>query len=300
MSITVIGSANADLVIEVDRRPSGGETLLGSDLVITPGGKGANQAVAAGLIGGDVTFVGCVGADGNGALLRESLEASGVDTSPVDDVDVPTGCALITITPDGENSIVVSPGANRRVTPEYLDEHADAWTHADLVVLQHEIPLESVRHVAARCRDEGVRFLLNAAPAADVPDDVLAVCDPLVVNEYEAALVAGVTEGSAEPLELARQLLGRGARSVVVTLGSQGSLAVDASGEVTTQEAERVTAVDTTGAGDAFVGAMAVALASGKGFGDALALGTRVAARAVQKRGAQASYPTLADVEAAR
>lgn len=291
MSIVVIGSANADLVIEVDRRPAGGETLIGSDLVITPGGKGANQAVAAGLLGADVAFVGCVGADGNGDLLRRSLESAGVRTTGMATVDRPTGCALIVVTPDGENSIVVSPGANGRVTPDLMAEHEAEWSRASIVVMQHEVPLETVTYMAAQCRERGVRFVLNAAPAADVPDDVLAACDPLVVNETEAALVVGVQADAAEPAELGRQLLDRGARSVVITLGAQGSLAVLPDGTVVTHPAERVTAVDTTGAGDAFVGAMAAALASGQDIEHALALGTRVAAVAVQRRGAQASYP---------
>lgn len=299
-SIAVIGSANADLVVHVDRRPDGGETLLGSDLVITPGGKGANQAVAAGLLGAEVRFVGCVGADANGELLRQSLLRAGVDTAALGTSGAATGCALIFITPDGENSIVVAPGANNAVTEQYLRQHRDAWVHAGIVVMQLEIPMASVEYVAATCAGEGVRFLLNAAPAAGVPEQVLRVCDPLVVNESEALLLLGGDRPAGQgPEDLARRLLATGPRSVVLTLGAAGSIAIEAGGEPRFQPAQPVTAVDTTGAGDAFVGALAKALAAGQPLATGLALGSAVAALAVQRPGAQASFPNLTDLEPA-
>src|SRR5690625_1332131 len=177
--VAVVGPANADLVLDIDHRPAPGETILGSDVVVTPGGKGANQAVAAGRLGGDVTFVGCLGEDGNGRLLRASLADAGVDLSGLRLVDAPTGIAIIMVTPDGENSIIVAPGANRHVTPGMLDE-VDQWRAAAVVVLQLEIPLESVTKVATEARG---RVVLNTAPAAELPAEVIALADPLVANE---------------------------------------------------------------------------------------------------------------------
>ena len=294
--VAVVGSANADLVLDIDHRPAPGETVLGSDVVVTPGGKGANQAVAAGRLGGDVTFVGCLGEDENGRLLRDSLTAAGVDLSGLRVVDAPSGSAIIMVTPDGENSIIVSPGANRHVTPRMLDEH-DQWRAAAVVVLQLEIPLESVTKVATEARG---RVVLNTAPAAELPAEVLAQADPLVANESEAHFLLGDQDGDG--VELAERLLGLGSRSVVLTLGGAGSVVVErgADGEVRTEvvPAHRVTAVDTTGAGDSFVGAMAMRLSEGEGLLGAVRLATSVAAIAVARRGAQDSFPTLAEVEA--
>lgn len=294
--VAVVGSANADLVLDIDHRPAPGETILGSDVVVTPGGKGANQAVAAGRLGGDVTFVGCLGEDGNGGILRASLTDAGVDLSGLRTVDAPTGLAVIMVTPDGENSIIVAPGANRHLTPRMLDEH-EQWRAADVVVLQLEIPVESVTKVATEAPG---RVVLNTAPAAELPAEVLALADPLVANESEAHFLLGDQHGDG--VELAERLLGLGSRSVVLTLGSAGSVVVErgAGGELRTEvvPARRVTAVDTTGAGDSFVGAMAMRLSEGEGLTAAVRLATSVAAIAVGRRGAQESFPTLAEVEA--
>ena len=296
-TIAVIGSANADLVVQVDRRPDGGETILGSDLVVTAGGKGANQAVAAGLQGGAVRFVGCVGDDANGELLRASLTAAGVDVTDLAAVSAPSRVALIFVTLDGENSIVVAPGANFSVTPAYVAGCAPRWADADLVVMQQEVPMATVEHVAATCLDHGTRFLLNAAPAAVPSASVLAVCDPLVVNRSEALILLGDDPGStAAPDALAERLAQLGPRSVVLTLGGDGSLARDRDGVHYRQPARLVTAVDTTGAGDAFVGALAVALAAGEPLPSGLARAGAVAAVSVQRHGAQSSYPTAAEV----
>ena len=307
--VVVIGSANADLVLDVDHRPAAGETILGSDLVVTPGGKGANQAVAAGLLGGRVSFIGCVGSDGYGELLRDSLTDAGVDVSGLQTVDVPSGNAIILVTPDGENSIIVSPAANRKVTPELLEELAPRWTGAAVLVLQLEIPVEAVEHAALRTRG---RVVLNAAPAAELPAEVLAVADPLVVNESEAAFLlarragarpgadlgAGGTNPGAGPSDLVAALANLGPRSVVLTLGSGGAAHLDkdtgAGGHV---PARPVRAVDTTGAGDAFVGALAVALADGGSLAEAVDRATAVAAVAVSRRGAQASYPRRTEID---
>ncbi len=311
--IVVVGSANADLVIDIDHRPAAGETILGSDLVTTPGGKGANQAVAAGLLGGDVTFVGCVGADLHGAMLRASLTGAGVDDTALTAVDAPTGTAVILVTPDGENAIIVSPSANRHVGPQAVDAALGRGEVA-VVVTQLEIPLATVEHVARRAETVGARLVLNAAPATRLPAAVLAVADPLVVNEPEAQALLGTQPaepdrgagaGAAPDRDAAERavlgLLALGARSVVLTLGAGGSVhgargPGGSPGVLRHVPARRVTAIDTTGAGDAFVGALAVQLADGVSLADAVDVATGVAAVAVSRRGAQSSFPTRAEV----
>ncbi|MGO1770803.1 MAG: ribokinase [Microbacterium sp.] len=295
--IAVVGSANADLVVDVERRPEPGETLLGSDLVITPGGKGANQAVAAAKAGGDVAFVGCIGVDANGALLRASLSDAEVDLSGLIEVDAPTGTAIIVVTPEGENSIIVAPGANARLSPELLERQDRTWADADVVVLQLEIPFDTVNAAATRARG---RVVLNLAPAAEVPPEVLAAADPLVVNESEGAFLlreAGLAVSPDDDGATARALRELGPRSVVLTLGSAGALVVDGESDVVHVPAHKVRAVDTTAAGDAFIGGLAVRLAIGDALADAVAFGSAVAAVAVTRRGAQASYPTLDEID---
>ena len=323
--VVVVGSANADLVLDIDHRPAPGETVIGSDVVTTPGGKGANQAVAAGKIGGAVAFVGCVGDDDHGALLRESLSSAGVDLTDLRTVDAPTGTATIMVTPDGENSIIVSPGANRHVTPAMLEETRSSWGAAPVVVLQLEIPLESVALVAAGATG---RVVVNAAPAARLAPEVLVAADPLVVNESEAAFLLGDAGATADLADdaraatnladdagaTARALLRLGPRSVVLTLGAAGAVVAvarqadearpgnedrtaDDGAGVARVPALRVEAVDTTGAGDSFVGALAVELAAGASLERAVQLATQVAAVAVTRRGAQTSFPTLEELE---
>uniref|UniRef100_UPI0013C4D2AD ribokinase n=1 Tax=Streptomyces europaeiscabiei TaxID=146819 RepID=UPI0013C4D2AD len=258
--LLVVGSANADLVIGVERRPGAGETVLGSDLAVHPGGKGANQAVAAARLGARTALLARVGDDGNGRLLLDSQRAAGVDTAGVLVGGAPTGVALITVDPSGDNSIVVSPGANGKLTPEDV-RAADALLRASRVVsAQLEIPLETVVEVVRRL-PEGARFVLNPSPPRELPAEVLAVCDPLIVNEHEAqVIVRGELAGSPE--DWARALLALGPRSVVVTLGAEGALVADAEGSARVP-AVQVEAVDTTGAGDAFTAALAWRLGAG-------------------------------------
>ena len=288
--VVVAGSANADLVVRVARRPIGGETLAGSKPVTTPGGKGANQATAAALLGADVAFLGCVGRDSHGELLRGSLGDAGVDTAGLGEGDAPTSVALIVLTPDGENSIIVCDGANGELTPDFVLANEAVWSDAALVVMQLEVPMASVALLAGECRRRGIRFLLNAAPAAAVDADVLRACDPLVVNESEAAVLLGVP-GAEDADQLVSGLLGLGPTSVVLTLGARGAVAGTAAGERFEQPADPVAAVvDTTGAGDAFVGGLATVLGRGGSLAEALAHGARAAAVAVQASGAAASY----------
>jgi ribokinase len=281
-SVLVLGSANADLVVEVERRPLGGETVLGGDTVVMPGGKGANTAVAAARVGASVSMVGAVGSDQYGELLRSSLASSGVRTEFVRTSDRPTGIAYITVTPDGENSIVVAPGANGDVAPSDVD-----GLPADFAVLvcSLEVPVPTVEHAVAWAARNGIRPVLNLSPVASLSPDVLAQLDVLIVNEHEAAALAPSFEG----------LLALGPRSAVITLGARGA-AVVTSGGVVEVSAPVVKAVDTTGAGDAFAGALAARLALGDSLVDAARYAGRVAATSVTALGAQPSYPLAADV----
>ncbi|MGC4999334.1 MULTISPECIES: ribokinase [unclassified Streptomyces] len=292
--LLVVGSANADLVVGVERRPGAGETVLGGDLAVHPGGKGANQAVAAARLGARTALLARVGDDGHGTLLLDSLRSAGVDTSAVLRGGAPTGVALITVDPSGDNSIVVSPGANSRLTEG--DVRADVVGAARVVSAQLEIPLETVAAVV-RALPEDTRFVLNPSPPRPLPGEVLAACDPLVVNEHEARVLLGDQEAGDDPADWARRLLALGPRSVVVTLGAKGALVCDASG-VRAVPSVAVAAVDTTGAGDAFTAALAWRLGAGEELPVAAAYAARVGAAAVTRRGAQESYPTAADVAA--
>ncbi|MEU2128068.1 ribokinase [Streptomyces sp. NPDC018352] len=295
--LLVVGSANADLVVGVERRPAAGETVLGSDLAVHPGGKGGNQAVAAARLGARTALLARVGDDAHGRLLLESQKAAGVETAGVLVGGAPTGVALITVDPSGDNSIVVSPGANARLTPQDIRSAGPLFAAARVVSVQLEIPLETVAEVAA-VMPADARLVLNPSPPAPLPDHVLAACDPLVVNEHEARYVLGDDAGST-PEEWARALLGLGPQSVVVTLGAAGALVADGrTGEVVTVPSLRVEAVDTTGAGDAFTAALAWRFGLGEELAQAAAFAVRVGAAAVTRQGAQASFPTAQEVPA--
>ncbi|MEU9665125.1 ribokinase [Streptomyces bobili] len=303
--LLVVGSANADLVIGVERRPEAGETVLGSDLAVHPGGKGANQAVAAARLGARTALLARIGDDAYGRLLLDSQRAAGVDTVGVLVGGAPTGVALITVDPSGDNSIVVSPGANGRLTPEDVRAAAGLFHASRVVSAQLEIPLETVVEVV-RSLAPGSRFVLNPSPPRPLPAEVLAACDPLIVNEHEAKVILGevTVDGAAggaevgdRPEDWARVLLAKGPKSVVVTLGSQGALVASAEG-VERVAAVKVEAVDTTGAGDSFTAALAWKLGAGSPLPEAAAYAARVGAVAVTRRGAQESFPTAAEVGA--
>ncbi|MFG3206679.1 ribokinase [Streptomyces sp. NPDC048192] len=294
--LLVVGSANADLVVGVERRPGPGETVLGSDLAVHPGGKGANQAVAAARLGARTALLARVGDDAHGRMLLDSLRAAGVDTAGVLTGGAPTGVALITVDPSGDNSIVVSPGANARLTPQDVKAAAGLLRASRVVSAQLEVPLETVVEVV-RGLAPGGRFVLNPSPPRLLPDEVVAACDPLIVNEHEAKVILGDTVTGETPEDWARGLLARGPRSVVVTLGGEGALV--ATREATTRIAPvTVYAVDTTGAGDAFTAALAYGLGAGAGLEAAATYAARVGALAVTRRGAQDSYPTAEEVDA--
>jgi ribokinase len=294
MRIYVVGSANIDLVVRAPHLPRPGQTVLGSDLLRTPGGKGANQAVAAARLGAAVRFVGAVGADPFGTELADGLRAAGVDVSHL--VTLPeraSGTALIVVDDAGENQITVAPGANAALTTSHVAVGLAMLESSDVVLLQLEIPLECVRHAAQLAHDRGARVCLNAAPAAPLSDDVLGLVDVLIVNTTEAATLSGLTD----PAAAASALLRHGPRTVIVTLGADGVLVCDAdsAGQIA---AQRVDVVDTTAAGDAFCGALAAALTEGKSSLEAARFANVAAALATARIGAQASLPTRAEVEA--
>lgn len=295
--VIVVGSINQDITVTVDRFPSPGETLSGSSLTYGLGGKGANQAAAAAHSGAETLFVGAVGTDLSGQRLRADLAAHGVDVTHVRDVDGPTGTALITVAASGENTIILDAGANRAVTIEPAKASLFP-APSDIVVLQAEVPSHTNTEVLAWAHSFGARVLLNLAPARDTDPAAMSHIDILVVNETEAGLTLGLPAPATptEAIGVARALRGMGPRHVVVTLGAQG--ATWASGaEVGHCPAVNLgEAVDTTGAGDACVGALAAALALGKPFVEAVADGMRAGAAAILSPGAASSYGALPTV----
>jgi ribokinase len=297
--VFVAGSINQDFVLSVERRPAPGETVTDARLATHNGGKGANQAAAAALLGASVAFLGRVGDDGFGGPLIRSLADKGVDTTLVQEApDSSTGAAFITVTPDGENAITVAPGANRRLTTEDVDDASESIGEARVLVAQMEIPHEVVLRAVEVAAASGTRVLLNLAPPFEVPRVLLEKLDPLVINEHEAAFLLGErVEGVDGALDAAPRLLALGPGSVVVTLGEDGAVFSD--GESAQHlTAPNVEVVDTTGAGDAFVGALAARLAAGAPLKDAVAYAVRAGAAAVTEAGAQGALPTPEVVEA--
>ncbi len=292
--VFIVGSVNQDFVLRVERRPEPGETVTGAELTLFPGGKGANQAIAAARLGANVAMLGMVGEDAFGAKLVENLRNNGVNTNQVEATSrVPTGSAFITVTPDGENAIVVSPGANRCFGPGEIEAAARDIREARVLVAQLEVNVEAVESAARLAEESGARFLFNLVPPREVPDALLRLSDPLVVNEHEAAFLLGE---ETTPEEAARRLLELGPRSVVVTLGARGAI-LPVAGATRRFPAPEVEAVDTTGAGDAFVGALAAKLAEGVTLEEAVPYAVLASAVAVTRAGAQGSLPTPEDVE---
>jgi ribokinase len=298
--VVVLGSANADLVVALDRRPLAGETVLGSDLVTMAGGKGANQAVAAARLGTPVSFVGCVGDDDHGRMLRSSLRAAGVDDAFLHIRGVPTGVAIVLLTPDGDNSIVVSSGANATLNHADVETARELLAGAAVLVLQREVDPAVSAAAAAIVDDAGGRVVLALAPSGPVPRRLIALADPLIVNEQEALDLIDSngrpgTGGKLTGEELAEAVRAAGSRSAVVTFGAAGAVAAEP-GRVVRVATIEVTAVDTTGAGDALTGALAGRLAAGDDLVTALRLAVRVAAFSVTRAGAQPSYPSAAEL----
>lgn len=292
----VIGSINVDLFAHVARHPVPGETVLGTGGERAPGGKGANQALAARLQGAEVRLVGAVGDDADANVALGLLRAAGVDLSGVTVTPGwPTGLAIITVAEDGENTIVVVSGANSALPTAHALAVLDELDRADVVLMQGELDARLTALTVEAAAQRGHRVVHNLAPFAELPVAVLQHADPLVVNEVEGAAVARQLGVTAEDEHgLVAGLVSAGVRSVALTLGARGCLVADGAG-VTAVPGVRVEAVDTTGAGDAFAGALAARLAEGDPLREAAARATRVGAFAVQQPGAQPSYPSLED-----
>jgi ribokinase len=296
--VFVLGSINQDFVLKVERRPEPGETVTNAKLSTHNGGKGANQAAAAALLGATVIILGRVGDDEFGESLVRALEEKGIDTGLVEKAPgKATGAAFITVTPDGENAITVAPGANRSIRPEDVEAAAGAIGDARVLVAQMEVPVQSVLRAVEVASERGTRALVNLAPTFEVPRGLLERLDPLVVNEHEAAFLLGsAVEGVDGALSAAPKLLALGPRSAVITVGEAGAV-LAGNGLTEHLPAPGVDVVDTTGAGDAFVGALAARLARDTPLEDAVAYAVRAGAAAVTREGAQGALPTPEVVE---
>ena len=298
--IVVIGSINMDLVLRVPRMPLPGETLTGGAFRTIPGGKGANQAVACARLSGkvaaggqQVAMIGCVGDDAFGATLRAALVGDGIIDSHITTLPgVASGIASILVDDNGQNSIVIAGGANDLLSPAHIDAAKELIEQADIVVLQLETPMATVVHAIKLARSLGKTVVLNPAPAASLPAGVLELVDYLIPNEIEAAMLAGVSPEGADAKALAAALQKLGSDNVIITLGSKGVHAALYGGDFTFP-AEVVQAVDTTAAGDTFIGGFVAGLASGMDEAEAIQQGQRAAAWSVTKPGAQTSIPHL-------
>jgi ribokinase len=291
--IIVVGSLNMDLVVRAAHLPQPGETILGSDFQTFPGGKGANQAVAAARLGGMVRMVGCIGNDAFGSELAQNLTADNVDHQFVRRDTAPTGVALITLDSHGQNTIVVASGANFQLSPTDIDAAEALFHQAAVLVLQLESPVPSIQRAIALAARHHIPVILNPAPAQALDRELLAQIDYLIPNQTELTMLTG--EHELAPAAANLRALGVGC--VIVTLGGDGVYATSDQGEIRLA-AHQVTVVDTVAAGDAFVGGFAVGIAEGMSLADALALGNAAGAIAVTRAGAQPSLPTRAEVEA--
>jgi len=297
--IVVLGSLNMDLVVRTERMPRPGETVRGEDFTTVPGGKGANQAAAAARLGATVEMVGCVGGDAFGPVLLDNLRRQGVGVSHVRvDEEVATGTAVIIVDGAGENSIVVTAGANGRVSPRDVEDARPLLGSARYLMLQLEVPLDTVSLAARTAAEIDLPVILNPAPAHTIEPDLLENVEHVIVNEHEAEFLTGITVADLDSAERAgRTLLEMGARAATVTLGARGALAVNATG-VYHAPARKVRVVDTTGAGDAFVGGFAVALLRGFALPEALRYATCAGTLATTVLGAQTSLPSADQVAA--
>ena len=284
MKLAVIGSINMDQVVTTGRIPGKGETVPGHDLRYVPGGKGANQAVAMARLGAQVTMYGCVGDDENGRQLLSLLKDEGIDVSRVRVIkDEPSGLAIITVA-ENDNVIIVVSGANGLVDRRYIDSISGELSQYDLVVLQHEIPLETVHYTISVCHEKGVRTVLNPAPANAVPADIIEKVSYLTPNEHEARLIFG--EGVTM-----EEVLRRYPEKLIVTQGAKGVTVCLKDGELLTVPARKARVVDTTGAGDTLNGAFSVRIAAGDNIRDALDYANTAAGLSIEKFGAQGGMP---------
>ena len=298
--VVVVGSINIDLVANTNRIPVEGETVLGSDFQIHPGGKGANQAVAVARLGHPVSMIGRLGDDAFGAQLRAHLESAGVDVAGVTTTPGTSGVAVIIVGQKGENCIVITPGANALLTPKDLDTHIEIIRSAGVVLTQLEIPIETVQHLAKICTREKVPLILDPAPAKEIPQSLFEDVEWFTPNETEAAFFAESSNGSADtsdPAAMAKTLMARGVKGVVLKLGARGAFMASRHGPAKLLNSFPVNAVDTTAAGDAFNGAFATALLMQMGPLESARFAAAAAAISVTRPGAQPSMPAMADVK---
>ncbi|MDI2585852.1 ribokinase [Psychrobacillus sp. NEAU-3TGS] len=291
MNITVVGSTNIDLVYLVSHIVAAGETLHSTKHELFFGGKGANQAVTAGQLGAKVHFIGNVGADDFGEQIKQNLQDKGVNIAAVQNVGI-TGQAIIQLADSGENSIILFPGANFLVTPEQIEQHAERIVSSEVLLLQLEIPMSAVETAANIASKNGVPIILNPAPAQQISDSLLSKISILTPNETELAILTGMkTETEEELFQACSSLLQKGVGAVVVTLGAKGAYYMNhfEHGYV---QANKVVAKDTTGAGDAFNGALAVGLCQGSSIKDSILYATNISAYVVTQMGAQPAIPS--------
>ncbi|MBS7609081.1 ribokinase [Candidatus Bathyarchaeota archaeon] len=297
--VTVVGSLHMDFTVVTDRLPSPGETVIGKTFKMSPGGKGANQAVASSRLGAKVYMVGRVGRDYLGSLLVEALKKSGVETAfVIKDPSSYTGIALITVDPQGRNTIAVAPGADGALRKEDVERAMPIIAQSSALLLQLEVPIEVVTYAAEEARKRGIKVFLNPAPFKPLPEDLYRNIFALTPNEVEASALTGIEAKDEEKLgKMASKLLDLGTENVVITLGSKGAFLAHRKGSLLIP-AYRVKPLDTTGAGDAFNAALAVAVAEGSSIEDAVRFANLVAACKVTKLGAQEGLPKRNEVEA--
>lgn len=291
-NVLVVGSSNTDMVVRVRKIPSPGQTVMGDDLQIFAGGKGANQAVAARRAGGEVRFVAAVGDDDFGQAAIAGFREEGIHTGSIEILGgAPSGVAMIFVSDEGENCIGVAPGANNRLSRSFVESQANIFPHYSHLLVQLEIPMDTVEAVIQLAHEHGVKSILNPAPAADLSDNVLSKLYCITPNESEAMELTGLEVNNLDDARAAAQvLLDRGVENVILTLGSDGALLINAEGEFH-QAAPQVEVVDTTAAGDTFNGILATCLAEGAPIREAMCLAVAGASLSVQRPGATDSVP---------
>lgn len=300
-SIVVVGSSNTDMVIQSDHLPAAGETILGGTFLMTQGGKGANQAVAAARLNGQVTFIAKVGSDIFGQKSLQVYKEDGIDTRYIStDTNLASGIALINVDSNGENCIAVAPGANGALSIADINKAATILGKASIILIQLEIPLETVKHVATFAHSNNIKLILNPAPACPLPDEVLNKISVITPNKKEAEMLTGIKISDIDSAkEAAKILAAKGIETVIITMGAEGALILK-NGLFEAVPAVKVKAADTTAAGDVFNGALAVAMSEGKSMADAVRFANAAAAISVTRPGAQASAPYRNEVEAGR
>ncbi|MBB6116943.1 ribokinase [Rahnella inusitata] len=296
--LVVLGSINADHILNINHFPQPGETVIGKQYTVAFGGKGANQAVAAGRSGADISFIACVGDDDIGERVRKQLASDQIDTRPVEAIkDATTGVALIFVNAEGENVIGIDAGANNAVTPEYLDRYKQQVIEASALLMQLESPLDTVIAAAKIAKEHDTQVILNPAPACELPDELLSRVDIITPNETEAEKLTGINvDNNEDAARAAKALHDKGIATVIITLGSKG-VWLSQNGEGKLVAGFRVKAVDTIAAGDTFNGALVTALLEGKQMDSAVRFAHAAAAIAVTRPGAQPSVPWRKEID---